>query len=89
MPVITTACVNCLCRIKYTMASGSAEIIVAAINTPDTENAEPFMVARPTWMVIISGLLMITRGHRKSFQEAVKVKIASAASAGAVSSPNR
>ena len=54
---------------------------MAAINRPQGV-ASLRMLASPTMIVMMSGLLITTSGHRKSFQPAVNARIDSAATAG-------
>ena len=61
---------------------GSTERVAPAISSPQSVLYWPTMPATPTGSVLSFELLMITKGHRKSFQVARKMKTARVARAG-------
>src|SRR5688572_33479459 len=61
---------------------GTTVIVTPAAIDRKSEAKNPCNAARPTGSVMPSGVCNISDGHRKSFHDVTKVKIATAASEG-------
>ena len=80
MPLVMMPWVNHRWNSRYTTVSGTADTVVAAISGPQAV-ASLRMLASPRTIVMMSGLLTTTSGHRKSFRPVVNARTPSAATA--------
>ena len=63
------------------IAPRMADAIVSAYRIPNA----PWTVAKPTGIVMMSGLLSTSSGHSRSFYDVTNAKMATAATAGRAS----